>query len=71
MPVSRIYSVADMASDPHFNERGLFESVEIDEDEALALGWDLVQEDVADASAGWPQHDPIKLGRVLATMAQR
>ncbi len=47
------------------------ESVEIDEDEALALGWDLVREDVADASAGWPQHDPIKLGRVLATVAKR
>lgn len=46
------------------------EAVVIDEDEALALGWDLVNEDVVDAQAAWPQHDPIKLGRVLAALAR-
>jgi crotonobetainyl-CoA:carnitine CoA-transferase CaiB-like acyl-CoA transferase len=30
VPGGPIYSVADMAADPHFNARGLFESVEID-----------------------------------------
>lgn len=30
VPGGPIYSVADMASDPHFNARGLFQSVEID-----------------------------------------
>ena len=59
------------------DHRGEFEvpagvkSVEIDEDEALALGWDLLQDDVADATSGWPQHDPIKLGRALAALAKR
>ena len=47
------------------------DAVEIDEDEALSLGWDLVQEDVADTAAGWPQHDPMKLGRALAALAKR
>jgi crotonobetainyl-CoA:carnitine CoA-transferase CaiB-like acyl-CoA transferase len=30
VPVGPIYSVADMLADPHYNARGLFESVEID-----------------------------------------
>jgi crotonobetainyl-CoA:carnitine CoA-transferase CaiB-like acyl-CoA transferase len=30
VPGGPIYSVADMAADPHFNARGLFQSVEID-----------------------------------------
>ncbi len=45
--------------------------VELAEDEAFSLGWDLVREDVVDAHADWPQHDPIKLGRVLAALAKR
>ena len=44
--------------------------VAIDEDEAMSLGWDLVQENVVDAEAGWPQHDPMKLGRALAVLAR-
>ncbi|MDF1597166.1 MAG: uridine diphosphate-N-acetylglucosamine-binding protein YvcK [Acidimicrobiia bacterium] len=47
------------------------QAVEINEDEALALGWDLVSENVLDSDAGWPQHDPIRLGRVLAALARR
>jgi uncharacterized cofD-like protein len=47
------------------------QAVEISEDEALALGWDLVCEYVVDSEAGWPQHDPIRLGRVLAALARR
>jgi uncharacterized cofD-like protein len=47
------------------------EAVQIEEDEALSLGWDLAHEDVVDGGAGWPQHDPIKLGRVLAALARR
>ena len=29
MPVGPIYSVEDMMSDPHYNARGMFETVEI------------------------------------------
>ena len=49
----------------------MVQAVTLDDDEALALGWDLVAEDVVDADAAWPQHDPIKLGRVLAALARR
>jgi uncharacterized cofD-like protein len=47
------------------------QAVTLDDDEALAMGWDLVTEDVVDTDAAWPQHDPIKLGRVLAALARR
>jgi uncharacterized cofD-like protein len=47
------------------------EAVQMNEDEALAMGWDLVNEGIVDADAAWPQHDPIKLGRVLAALARR
>ena len=47
------------------------DAVEMNEDEALAMGWDLVNEDVVDSGAAWPQHDPIILGRVLAALARR
>lgn len=37
---------------------------------ALAeLGWDLVEADLADLRAAWPQHDPIRLGQVLARLS--
>lgn len=45
-------------------------AVAITGDEALALGWDLEATDVVDQGASWPQHDPIKLGRVLARLAR-
>lgn len=45
--------------------------VEIAEDEALALGWDLSRGDLIDGSTAWPQHDAMKLGRLLAALARR
>lgn len=40
--------------------------VEIGESDALTWGWSVVEDDVADPEATWPEHDPLKLGRVLA-----
>jgi len=37
-------------------------------DEVETLGWYLVQEDLADVGAGWPQHDAIKLGKTLGEL---
>ena len=37
----------------------------LDADEAWSLGWKAVFADVAHAGADWPEHDPLKLGRVL------
>lgn len=34
-------------------------------DEASRHGWDLVTGDLVDEWAAWPQHDPLKLGRML------
>ena len=42
--------------------------VEVDDDEAAELGWRVVRSDVADETAPWPAHDPIKLGTVLETL---
>jgi uncharacterized cofD-like protein len=41
----------------------------LDRDEAAALGWEMAAARVADREAEWPQHDPIRLGEVLATLA--
>lgn len=38
---------------------------------AAERGWDLVDDDVADESAEWPRHDPLKLGRVLESLIGR
>ena len=43
--------------------------VQITVDESQALGWDVLEGDIADRSAGWPQHDPIRLGGLLARHA--
>lgn len=45
------------------------QSVTLDEADAARHGWRVVHADVADASAEWPEHDPIKLGRVLEELA--
>lgn len=37
----------------------------VDAEEAASLGWRPVFADVAHAGADWPEHDPLKLGRVL------
>lgn len=41
------------------------ERVEIEDDAAAGLGWDLYEADVAAAASRWPAHDPIKLGMAL------
>ncbi len=38
-------------------------------DEVEALGWKLVERNLVDAGAPWPQHDPITLGATLAELA--
>ncbi len=44
------------------------EAVNIDAEKANALGWTVHHFDVVDHRAEWPAHDPIKLGRALATL---
>jgi uncharacterized cofD-like protein len=39
--------------------------VEVDAREGSLHGWRVVFADVVDGTADWPQHDPLKLGRVL------
>ncbi|MGH8875022.1 MAG: gluconeogenesis factor YvcK family protein [Acidimicrobiia bacterium] len=39
--------------------------VTLEPEEAARLGWRMLEEDVADQIAAWPQHDPMKLGRAL------
>jgi uncharacterized cofD-like protein len=41
----------------------------IDNGEAAALGWRVVFADVAHEGADWPEHDPLKLGRILEELA--
>lgn len=41
------------------------EAVTATADEVATYGWDIVFADVADEWSDWPQHDPLKLGRVL------
>lgn len=43
--------------------------VTIDLAAAAERGWELVDDDVADETATWPRHDPLKLGRVLESLA--
>lgn len=38
-------------------------------EEISERGWELVGADVADEHADWPEHDPLKLGRVLEELA--
>jgi uncharacterized cofD-like protein len=45
------------------------EAVTVTDEEVAAYGWDLVVSDVADEWSDWPQHDPMKLGRVLEKLA--
>lgn len=42
--------------------------VTIDLAAAAERGWELVDDDVADETAIWPRHDPLKLGRVLESL---
>ena len=44
-------------------------SVTVDTEDAARHGWRVVFADVADETADWPEHDPLKLGRVLERLA--
>ncbi|MDH3397420.1 MAG: uridine diphosphate-N-acetylglucosamine-binding protein YvcK [Acidimicrobiia bacterium] len=48
--------------------KGPVEQVEVDKADLAAMGWDVVDADLVDPEADWPQHDPIRLGRVLARL---
>jgi hypothetical protein len=43
--------------------------VSVSEEEAGIYGWEVVLEDISDDWSDWPQHDPLKLGRVLEQLA--
>jgi uncharacterized cofD-like protein len=45
------------------------DQVLIDTDDAARHGWRVVFADVIDEQADWPEHDPLKLGRVLEELA--
>ncbi len=42
------------------------EQVRVDRAELADMGWDVIEADLVDPQADWPQHDPIRLGQVLA-----
>ena len=44
------------------------EPVRVDRAELAARGWDVVEADLLDPQADWPQHDPIRLGQILAQL---
>lgn len=48
---------------------GGHQAVTVTEDDVATYGWDVVFADVADDWSHWPQHDPLKLGRVLEKLA--
>jgi hypothetical protein len=45
------------------------EAITVTPEEVAAYGWELVFADLIDDWSDWPQHDPIKLGRVLEKLA--
>ncbi len=47
---------------------GPIEQIRADKAELASLGWDVVEADLVDLQADWPQHDPIRLGRVLSQL---
>ena len=51
-------------------EPGL-EPLHIEPAEAEALGWEVAEAEITDPQARWPQHDPIRLGELLRTLARR
>jgi uncharacterized cofD-like protein len=44
------------------------EQVRVDRAELADMGWDVIEADLLDPQADWPQHDPIRLGEVLASL---
>jgi uncharacterized cofD-like protein len=47
---------------------GLVEQIRADKAEMATMGWDVVEADLVDVQADWPQHDPIRLGQALAQL---
>lgn len=47
------------------------ELVRVSSEDAARHGWELVLADVNDVWSDWPQHDPMKLGRVLEKLSPR
>jgi uncharacterized cofD-like protein len=47
------------------------EAVRVDPDVLATFGVDVVFAELADPATPWPQHDPARLGRVLAGLAER
>ncbi len=47
---------------------GPIEQIRVDKAELASMGWDVVEADLVDESADWPQHDPIRLGQTLAQL---
>lgn len=46
------------------------EAVEVSAEDAARHGWELILADVTDERADWPQHEPMKLGRVLEKLVR-
>ena len=45
------------------------QAVFVNEEDAGTYGWNIVLADLTDEWSDWPQHDPLKLGRVLEQLA--
>lgn len=44
------------------------EAVQVSAEDAATFGWELILADLIDEWSDWPQHDPLKLGRVLENL---
>lgn len=58
-----------IANDADFEVPTDHDLVSVDAREASLHGWRVVFADVIDEGADWPEHDPLKLGRVLEGLA--
>jgi uncharacterized cofD-like protein len=45
------------------------QAIVVEPEEAAAYGWDVVRDDLVDEWSEWPQHDPLKLARILEGLA--
>ena len=53
----------DLVGPPHLS------AVSVAPEDALAWGWQVAEVDLVDPDGGWPAHEPIALGQVLAKLA--
>ncbi len=71
--LSRLGGIVGGAVVVHRTDRSLsrpgHDQLFLDRHEAAALGWEMTEARVHDPEAEWPQHDPIRLGEVLAALA--